>query len=173
VAAIAFIEPLLREMTWDDLPEGARSLFQSFRTPGVGEKLIMEDNVFIERVLPSMIMRKLSNEEMNAYREPFPTPADRKPIWRWPNELPINGQPADVVDVIKGNAAYLHSSAVPKLLLTFEPGAIMRPEVIEWCRNTFRNLEIRPAGKGLHFVQEDAPEAIGEGIAQWRTRVLR
>jgi haloalkane dehalogenase len=93
VAAIAFMEPLLREMTWDDLPEGARALFQAFRTPGTGEKLIMEDNVFIEQVLPSMIMRKLSNAEMNAYREPFPSSKDRKPVWRWPNELPINGRP--------------------------------------------------------------------------------
>jgi len=173
VAGMAFMEPLLREMTWEDLPESARALFQAFRTPGTGEKLIMEDNVFIEQLLPSMIMRKLSNEEMNAYREPFPRPIDRKPVWRWPNELPINGHPANVVQVIKENAAYLSSSPAPKLLLTFAPGVIMRPEIAEWCRTTFRNLEIRAVGKGLHFVQEDAPEAIGDAVSEWRTRVLR
>jgi haloalkane dehalogenase len=172
VAGIAFMEALLNEMTWDDLPEDARALFQAFRTPGIGEKLIMEDNVFIEQVLPNMVVRELSNEEMNAYRAPFPTPKDRKPVWRWPNELPINGQPAEVVQVIRENAAYLSSSPVPKLLLTFEPGVVMHPEIVELCRKNFRNLEIRPIGKGLHFVQEDEPEAIGDAIAQWRKRVL-
>ena len=114
-----------------------------------------------------------SAEEMDRYREPFRDPASRKPVWRWPNELPINGHPADVIHVIRENAAYLSSSPVPKLLLTFEPGAIMRPEIIEWCRATIANIEIRAGGRGLHFVQEDAPEAIGDAIAEWRTRVLR
>lgn len=173
VAAIAFMEALLIEMKWSDMPEASRSLFQAFRTPGAGEKLIIQDNVFIEQLLPSVIMRKLSEEEMNAYRTPFLVPEDRKPVWQWPNELPIEGKPADVVEAIKANAAYLSSSPVPKLLLTFEPGAIMSAGLVEVCRANFKNLEIRPAGKGLHFVQEDEPEAIGKAVAEWRSRVLR
>ncbi len=166
------MEALLNEMTWDDLPENARALFRDFRTPGIGEKLIMDDNVFIEQVLPNMVVRKLSKEEMDAYRAPFPTPKDRKPVWRWPDELPINGHPTEVIQVIRENAAYLSSSPVPKLLLTFEPGVVMHPVMVELCRKNFRNLEISPIGKGLHFVQEDEPEAIGDAIAQWRKRVL-
>jgi haloalkane dehalogenase len=172
VAGIAFMEALLREMKWDDFPEPARALFRSFRTPGIGEKLIIEDNVFIEQLLPGAISRKLSQDEMNAYRAPFLKPEHRKPLWRWPNELPIEGQPADVIEVIKANAAYLGSSPAPKLLLTFEPGAIMRPELVDWCRANFKNLEVRAAGKGLHFVQEDEPDAIGKMLADWRSRVL-
>ena len=172
VVAIAFMEALLREMNWSDFPENARAMFQSFRTPGVGEKLILDDNVFIEQLLPGAILRKLKDEEMNAYREPFLKREDRKPVWRWPQELPIEGEPADVVEAVRANAAYLSSSEVPKLLLTFEPGAIMRPELVEWCRANLKNLEIHPAGKGLHFVQEDEPDTIGRAIAEWRSRVL-
>jgi haloalkane dehalogenase len=172
VAAIAFMEALLREMTWNDFPENARALFQSFRTPGVGEKLILDENVFIEQLLPGAILRKLSAEEMDAYREPFLKREDRKPVWRWPQELPIEGQPADVVEAVKANAAYLSSSEVSKLLLTFEPGAIMRPDLVDWCRANIKNLEVRAVGKGLHFVQEDEPDSIGRTIAEWRQRVL-
>jgi len=173
VTAIAFMEAIVREMKWSDFVENARELFQSFRTPGVGEKLILEDNVFVEQLLPGAILRKLTDEEMDAYRAPFLKPQDRKPVWRWPQELPIEGQPADVVEAIKANAEYLRSSPVPKLLLTFEPGAILRSELVEWCRANFRNLEIRAAGKGMHFVQEDEPETIGKTIAAWRSRVVR
>src|SRR5262249_346265 len=136
-------------------------------------KLILDDNVFIEQLLPGAILRKLTAEEMDAYREPFRKREDRKPVWRWPQELPIEGQPADVVEEIKANAAYLGSSQVPKLLLTFDPGAIRRPKLGGWCRPNLKNLQIRPAGKGLHFVQEDEPDAIGKAIADWRTRILR
>lgn len=168
VAAIAFMEAILREMKWAEWPEPARSLFQQFRTPAVGEKLLIEDNLFVEQILPGAIMRKLTEAEMNAYREPFGKPADRKPIWRWPNELPIEGRPADVIEAIESNQRYLGASPVPKLLLTFAPGAIMRPELVHWCREQVAALDIRDAGKGLHFVQEDQPDNIGRAIAAWR-----
>ncbi len=170
VVRIVFMEALLREMKWSDFAEPGRSLFKAFRTPGEGEKLIIEQNVFIEQLFPSAIIRKLTTTEMDAYRKPFLIPADRKPIWRWPNELPIEGQPADVIEVIRRNADYLSNAPVPKLLLTFEPGAIMRPELVEWCKGKFKNLEIRAGGKGLHFVQEDSPNEIGGAIANWRSR---
>ncbi len=166
------MEAVLRELRWDDMPEEARKLFQAFRTPGVGEKLIMQDNVFIEQFLPTGVIRKLSEVEMNAYREPFLKPQDRKPVWRWPNELPIEGQPADVVVEISANLDYLSSSPVPKLLVAVEPGAISRVEFIEWCRSYFKNLEVLSVGPARHFAQEDQPDAIGKAIANWRARVL-
>lgn len=172
VAGIAFMEAILREMKWAEWQEPGRSLFQQFRTPGAGEKLLIEDNVFVEQILPGAILRKLSEAEMNAYREPFLKPADRKPIWQWPNELPIEGRPADVIEMIARNERYLSAAPVPKLLLTFEPGAIMRPELAQWCRERFANLEVKPCGKGLHFVPEDEPDSIGRAIADWLKRKL-
>jgi len=172
VAAIAFMEAIVRPLAWEEWPEASRELFRSFRTPGIGEKLIFEKNVFLERVLPGSIMRKLTDEEMNAYREPFRDPAARRPMWRWPNQIPLDGEPADVVDVVARYARWLGESDVPKLLLTFEPGILIRAPMVAWCREHVRRLEVQPIGPGSHFVQEDHPEAIGDAVKAWRRRVL-
>jgi len=172
VAAIAFMEAIVRPLAWDEWPEASRELFRSFRTPGIGEKLIFEKNVFLERVLPGSIMRKLTDEEMNAYREPFRDPAARRPMWRWPNQIPLDGEPADVADVVARYARWLGESDVPKLLLTFEPGILIRAPMVAWCREHVRRLEVQPIGPGSHFVQEDHPEAIGDAVKAWRRRVL-
>jgi haloalkane dehalogenase len=172
VAAIAFMEAIVKPLTWAEWPEKARAVFQGFRTPNVGEKMIFEKNVFIENVLPGSIVRKLTAEEMDAYRAPFRDPASRRPVWRWPNEIPIDGEPKDVVAIVESYDRWLAESGVPKLLLTFEPGAILGPELAEWCRRSFRNLEVQSLGAGSHFVQEDQPEAIGDAVRDWRRRVL-
>jgi len=172
VAAIAFMEAIVRPLAWEEWPEASRELFRSFRTPGIGEKLIFEKNVFLERVLPGSIMRKLTDEEMNAYCEPFRDPAARRPMWRWPNQIPLDGEPADVVDVVARYARWLGESDVPKLLLTFEPGILIRAPMVAWCREHVRRLEVQPIGPGSHFVQEDHPEAIGDAVKAWRRRVL-
>jgi haloalkane dehalogenase len=172
VAAIAFMEAIVRPLAWEEWPEASRELFRSFRTPGIGEKLIFEKNVFLERVLPGSIMRKLTDEEMNAYREPFRDPAARRPMWRWPNQIPLDGEPAEVVDVVARYARWLGESDVPKLLLTFEPGILIRAPMVAWCREHVRRLEVQPIGPGSHFVQEDHPEAIGDAVKAWRRRVL-
>jgi haloalkane dehalogenase len=172
VAAIAFMEAIVKPLTWSEWPEKAREVFQGFRTAGVGEKLIFERNVFIENVLPGSILRKLTAEEMDVYRAPFRDPKSRTPVWRWPNEIPLEGEPKDVVEIVKRYGGWLTASEVPKLLLAFEPGAILGPELVDYCRGHFRNLEIRHLGPGSHFVQEDAPEAIGDAIREWRRRVL-
>jgi haloalkane dehalogenase len=172
VAAIAFMEAIVRPLAWDEWPEASRELFRSFRTPGIGEKLIFEKNVFLERVLPGSIQRKLTDEEMDAYREPFRDPASRRPMWRWPNQIPLDGEPADVVDVVARYARWLGESDVPKLLLTFEPGILIRAPMVAWCREHVRRLEVQPIGPGSHFVQEDHPEAIGDAVKAWRRRVL-
>ena len=172
VAAIAFMEAIVKPLTWSEWPEKAREVFRGFRTPGVGETLIFERNVFIESVLPGSILRKLTAEEMDAYRAPFRDPKSRTPVWRWPNEIPLEGEPKDVVESVTTYGRWLAASEVPKLLLAFEPGAILGPELVDYCRAHFRNLEVRHLGRGSHFVQEDQPEAIGDAIREWRRRVL-
>lgn len=168
VNGIAFMEAIVKPLTWDEWPPAAREVFRGFRTPGVGESLIFDKNTFIERVLPGSIVRKLTNEEMDAYRAPFLDPKTRTPMWRWPNQIPLDGEPAEVVEIVRAYDEWLAASDVPKLLLTFEPGAILRDDLAEWCRKTFRNLEIRKLGVGSHFVQEDQPEAIGDAVRDWR-----
>jgi haloalkane dehalogenase len=112
-------------------------------------------------------------EEMEAYREPFREPAHRLPTLVWPRELPIDGEPADVVELVDSYDRWLASSQdVPKLLLTFDPGAIMSEPVVRWCRENMAALEVADAGQGIHFVQEDEPEAIARIVSEWRRRVL-
>lgn len=172
VNGIAFMEAIVRPLGWEEWPEASRELFKAFRTPGVGEKLIFEKNVFVEKVLPGSILRKLSDEEMDAYRAPFREPASRRPVWRWPNQIPLDGEPAEVVAVVEAYARWLGESPVPKLLLTFEPGVLIRGAIVDWCRANVRNLEVRDCGAGSHFVQEDQPEAIGDAVRDWRRRTI-
>jgi haloalkane dehalogenase len=167
VKGLAFMEAIVRPLTWDEWPEQARQMFQAFRTPQVGWDLLVNQNAFVEQVLPGAIFRKLSEEEMDRYREPFLDPASRKPVWRWPNEIPIEGEPPDVVEAAQAYADWLGKSDVPKLLLYAQPGAIMREPLVEWCRKNMRNLKAVDIGAGVHFVQEDRPHEIGEAIAQW------
>ena len=172
VAAIAMMEAVVEAIGWSEFPEPFVPLFQAFRTPGVGEKLILEENQFIEKVLPGAILRKLSAEEMESYRAPFLDPQTRKPMLAWPRQLPIGGEPKDVVEIIAAGTRWLGEHAVPKLLLTFEPGALITERAARWCKSRMRDLEVQKIGPGLHFVQEDHPEAIGIAVRDWRRRVL-
>jgi haloalkane dehalogenase len=172
VAAIAFMEGIVKPLTWPEWPDAAREVFRGFRTPGVGEKLIFDKNVFIENVLPGSIVRKLTAEEMNAYRAPFLDRQSRTPMWRWPNEIPLEGKPEDVVAIVTAYGEWLAKSDIPKLLLAFEPGAILGPALVDYCKQTFRNIEVQNLGSGSHFVQEDQPEAIGDAVRDWRRRAL-
>ena len=172
VVAIAFMEAIVRPLSWDEWPEQSRELFRGFRTPGVGEKLILEKNVFVERVLPGSILRKLEPEEMAAYRAPFPDPESRRPVWRWPNQIPLDGEPKEVVELVQGYSRWLGESDVPKLLLTFDPGILIQGAILDWCKHHIRALEVQHIGPGSHFVQEDHPEEIGDAIQAWRRKVL-
>ncbi len=172
VAGLAFMEFIRPTPSWDQFhqrPE-ARALFQAFRTPGKGEQLILDDNVFIERVIPNSVLRKLSDEEMNAYRAPFPTPETRKPILRLPNELPIEGKPANVHDALTRAHAALAVSRYPKLLFSVEPGALIAPAEAENLAGKLHDCELVKLGAGAHYLQEDQADAIGETIAQWMAR---
>ena len=164
---LAFMEAIVRPLTWDEFPEQARQMFQAFRTPEVGENMLINQNMFVEQVLPMSILRKLTDEEMDRYREPYVDPPSRKPVWRWPSEIPIDGEPADVAEAARAYSEWFGKSDVPKLLLYAQPGALIRGPLLEWCRNNMRNLKALDIGAGSHFVQEDQPHAIGEAIAEW------
>jgi hypothetical protein len=165
------METIVRPLTWDDWPEWARDMFQAFRRPGEGEELILDRNFFVEEVLPHSVKRTLTGEDFDAYRAPFTKRADRLPILVWPREIPIDGTPSDVVQRVEAYDAWLASSTeVPKLLLTFDPGAIMSASTIKWCRDHVAAIEVEHIGTGIHFVQEDNGPAIGAAIAAWRAR---
>ncbi len=167
IKGLAFMEAIVRPTTWAEFPEQARQMFQAFRTPEVGWNMLVNQNMFVERVLPGAILRKLTDEEMDRYREPYVDPPSRKPVWRWPNELPIDGEPADAVAAVQAYSEWLGKSDLPKLLLYAQPGALMREPLVEWCRQNMRDLKTVDIGPGAHFVQEDRPHEIGEAIAEW------
>ena len=167
VAGIAFMEALVRPLSWEEWPHRVRSLFQQFRAPGLGWDLIVNKNVFVEQVLPGAIQRTLHQEEMDRYREPFLEAGSRKPVWRWPNEIPIEDKPSDMVELVQTYSDWLGRSAVPKLMLYAQPGALMRGRLVEWCRQHIRSLKSIDIGPGLHFVQEDQPHAIGRALREW------
>jgi haloalkane dehalogenase len=171
VRGIAFMEAILVPVpSWADFRDTVRELFQGFRTPGVGERLILDENVFIERVLPQGVVRRLGDAEMAQYRAPFALRAARRPMLAWPRELPIAGQPADVIEIVDRYREALRRSPLPKLLLAVEPGALLPPPLVEWCRAELPHLEVVNLGAGVHFVQEDHPHAIGRAIASWMAR---
>lgn len=164
---IVFMEAILTPLTWESFPADFKEVFQAFRAPGVGWDMIVNKNLFIEQVLPGAIVRKLSEEEMNHYREPFKEPGSRKPLWRWPNEIPIEGEPPDVTEAVKTYNQRLQRSEVPKLLFYATPGALVTASMVEWCRQNLKNLTAVEIGAGLHFVQEDNPHLIGSELANW------
>lgn len=171
VRALAFFEAILRPYRWDQFstPE-FRELFRRFRTGGVGGegwRLIVEQNVFIEQLLPRAAGRPLSEREMDFYREPFQDPQSRVPIWRFPRQTPIGGEPADVWNAVSRYSEWLGKTDLPKLLLYAEPGALVTAEHLAWARRSLRNLETVPLGPGSHFLQESSPHAIGREVARW------
>jgi haloalkane dehalogenase len=167
VRGLAFMEFTWPMPTWDSFHPEARETFQKFRTPGVGEGMILEDNAFIEGVLPMATMRKLTDEEMAVYRAPFPTPESRRPIWRFPNELPIAGEPADVFSAIEQAHHALADATYPKLLFAADPGALVSPVFAERFVQELKNCRLIRLGAGIHYLQEDHPEAIGTAVRDW------
>lgn len=165
VRGIAYMEALVRPLRWEEWPAASRSLFAALRSPD-GEELILEKNVFIERILPGSILRPLDREEMDAYRAPFRDPGEgRRPMLSWPREIPLDGEPADVHDIVAAYAEWLRHSELPKLFINAEPGAILVGAQREFCRDWPNQLEVTVPG--IHFIQEDSGPAIGQAIANW------
>jgi haloalkane dehalogenase len=165
VRGIAYMEALVCPVTWDDWPEAARGVFQGFRSPA-GEEMVLEKNIFVERVLPGSILRELNEHEMAVYRRPFAEAGEgRRPTLTWPRQIPIEGEPADVVKIVQDYADWLSSSDLPKLFINAEPGAILIGKQREFCRRWPNQSEITVAGN--HFLQEDSPDEIGQAISIW------
>ncbi len=165
VAGIAYMEGIVRPLkNWDEWPSSSAPIFQGFRSEA-GEKLVMEKNIFVEKVLPGSVLRGLTEEEMEVYRRPFNIPEDRRPTLDWPNQIPIEGHPKDVTEIAKSYSEYLSTSNVPKLFVNAEPGAILVGEQREFCRSWLNQQEITVSGS--HFIQEDSPDLIGKGILDW------
>ena len=167
IKGIAFMEAILMPTTWAVFPEPVRKIFQGFRTPEVGWDMLVNKNMFIEEILPSSIIRKLSEEEMNNYRAPFIDSTSRKPIWRWPNEIPIENEPADVTEAVNNYNQKLQASDIPKLLFHATPGALIPAELVGWCQQNLKHLKTVDIGQGSHYLQEDNPHLIGSELASW------
>ena len=171
VQGIAYMEGIVTPVTWADWPENARRVFQGFRSEA-GEEMILTKNIFIEGVLPNAIMRKLTDEEMAVYRKPFAKAGeDRRPTLSWPRQIPIEGQPADVVKVVEAYSRWLAQSDVPKLFVNADPGSILVGRQREVCRAWPNQTEVTV--KGRHFIQEDSPDEIGAAVAEFIRRIRK
>ncbi|GAS92026.1 haloalkane dehalogenase [Mycolicibacterium brisbanense] len=165
VAGIAYMEAIATPMTWADWPDQVRQVFQGFRSPD-GESMVLEHNMFVEQVLPGAIRRTLTDTEMDHYRAPYRQPGeDRRPTLSWPRNIPVEGEPADVVAIVEDYSTWLASSDVPKLFVNAEPGAIMRGRIRDFVRTWPNQSEVTVAGS--HFIQEDSPDEIGAAIAEF------
>jgi len=159
------MESIVMPLDWEIAPGKSRDVFQAIRSPA-GEKLMLQDNMFVERMLPGSILRTLSDDEMAEYRRPFLKPGeDRRPTLSWPRQIPIEGEPADVAAVAADYAAWLKVSDVPKLFINAEPGMLLTGSSREFCRTWLNQTELTV--KGLHFIQEDSPVEIGEALASF------
>jgi len=165
VKGIAYMEAIVSPVTWADWPDAARDIFQAMRSDA-GEEMILEQNLFVEAILPAAVLRDLSDEEMAHYRAPFAEAGEgRRPTLTWPREIPAEGEPADVVEIVERYGEWLAGSDVPKLFVNAEPGAILTGPQREKCRAWPNQTEVTVAGN--HFVQEDSPDEIATAIGAW------
>jgi haloalkane dehalogenase len=169
VLGIAYMEAIVRPMTWDEWPAAIRDLFRGFRSDA-GEQMVLEKNVFVDRVLPGSVLRGLGEAEMAVYRAPFARAGeDRRPTLTWPRQIPLDGEPRDVCDIVAGYSKWLETSNVPKLFINADPGAILVDDMRDCCRRWPNQHEVTVAGS--HFIQEDSPAEIGQAIADWRRAI--
>ena len=164
VAGVAYMEAVVSNILWENFDEGGRRVFQGFRS-SAGEEMVIEKNIFVERVLPSAVLRDLTEEEMTEYRRPFLDPQHRRPTLTWPREIPIEGEPADVVAIVEDYGQWLSSSDLPKLFINADPGSILTGPQREFVRSWPNQTEVTVSG--THFVQEDSPHEIGRAVADW------
>ncbi len=163
VQGIAYMEAVVKTMNWSDFPDMGRSVFQGFRSEG-GENMVLDKNIFVERVLPGAVIRDMTEEEMAVYRKPYlEAGEDRRPTLTWPRQIPIEGEPEDVCAIVDDYGAWLATSDVPKLFVNADPGSILTGEQREFCRSWPNQTEVTVPG--IHFVQEDSPDEIGQAVA--------
>jgi haloalkane dehalogenase len=167
IKSIAFMEALIKPLKWEDFPRDFRMGFKLFRTSGIGWLMINVMNMFVTQIMPQAIIRKLSIEEKEYYASPYKTFQSRKPIRQWICEIPIEGEPADVFELMSNYSEKLQESELPKLLFSATPGGITSSKMVEWCKQNLKNLKLVDIGEGIHFLQEDNPHLIGEELASW------
>ena len=164
IKALAYMEAVVQPLTWASWPETARNIFQAMRSPA-GEDMVLQKNVFVERILPASVIRGLGDEEMTVYRRPYLEPGEsRRPTLTWPRQIPIEGEPADVTRIVEAYGAWLATSPIPKLFVNADPGVILTGPQREFCRSWPNQKEVTV--KGTHFVQEDSPLEIGRAVAE-------
>ena len=169
VRGVAYMEAIVRPVTWAEWPEAARKIFQAMRSPA-GEELVLQKNVFVERILPASVLRGLTPEALERYRAPYREPGEsRRPTLTWPRQIPIDGEPADVVAIAEAYAAWLAASPLPKLFVNADPGSILTGAQREFCRTWPNQDEVTV--RGAHFLQEDSPDEIGRAVAAFVRRL--
>lgn len=170
VSGVAYMEALVQPRRWQDFPAGRDRIFRALRSED-GERLVREQNFFVETVLPKSVLRTLEPMEMDAYRRPFIDPAARNPTLTWARELPIDGTPPDVVARVEAYGRWLAASPIPKLFVNAEPGALLTGDAREFCRTWPNQHEITVPG--IHYVQEDSPHQIGRALRAFQFRCLK
>jgi haloalkane dehalogenase len=165
VRAVVYMEAIVKPLSWTDWPEAARKIFQAMRSPA-GEEMVLQKNVFVERILPASVLRGLTEAEMEVYRRPYREPGEsRRPTLSWPREIPIEGEPPDVVEIVSSYGRWLAESNLPKLFINADPGTILVGAQRDFCR-TWRNQQ-EVTVRGRHFIPEDSPREIGRAIADF------
>lgn len=165
IKGIAYLEAIVRPVTWEEWPQAARAIIANIRSDQ-GEEIILKKNLFVEGILPASILRRLSPAEMDEYRRPFREPGEgRRPTLTWPRQIPIQGQPAEMVAIASAYAQFMGQSRVPKLFINAEPGGILIGPQREFCRSWPNQQEITVPG--IHYLQEDSPDEIGQAVAAW------
>jgi len=167
IKGIAFMEAIYRPMKWKDFPPNFKIGFKLMRTPYVGWFLVSVMNIFVKQILPQATARKLTEEEMRHYAAPYPNIQSRKPVRQWPAEIPINGHPADVHEVVSAYFSWLQETPIPKILFHARPGGLIPEEATGWLRQNLPNITTVDIGEGLHYLQEDHPHLIGEKLSEW------
>lgn len=166
VLGIAYMEAIVQPASWSSWPEAARGIFEALRSPA-GEDIVLEKNVFVERILPAAVLAPLSGEVMAEYRRPYVEPGEsRRPTLTWPREIPIDGTPSDVHEIVSAYSVWMADNDLPKLFVNAEPGSVLRGGPRRFCRSWRNQVEVTVAGD--HFVQEDSPDEIGQAIRSWR-----
>ena len=169
IKAICYMEAIVSPINWSDWPEQARGIFKGFRS-AKGEDLILKRNMFIEAVLPSSIIRKLTKDEMDEYRKPFLNENDRQVTLNWPRQIPIEGEPSHMFRLVTSYAEWISNDGdIPKLFINADPGSILIGNQREFCRGWKNQIEVTV--NGLHFIQEDSPHEIGEAISSWMRNI--
>jgi haloalkane dehalogenase len=171
IKGMAFMEAIVGPVSWSDFPKDFKMGFKLMRTPFIGWFMISVMNVFVKKILPQATVRKLNAKEMQRYSDPYPTLASRKPVRQWPCEIPIDGRPADVHDLVAAYHQWLLETDIPKLLFYAQPGGLITESKASWLKDHFPNLSSVDIGAGLHYLQEDNPHKIGEELAAWYSKI--